>query len=148
VQDYLNGKKRTYRNKVESLAILQLRGYLICPKCSVILTGSASKGRSGKYCYTEPLLNRAVETLSSLDLIYERSDNKKKREIIGSIFPEKLVFDGLYYRTARLNEAVSLIYSIGKGFSENKKRQTEENFDLSNSVNRIGFEPMTLSLEG
>jgi hypothetical protein len=38
--------------------------------------------------------------------------------------------------------------TMEKGFSENKKRQTEENFDLSNAVNRIGFEPMTLSLEG
>jgi site-specific DNA recombinase len=235
VQDYLNGKKRTYRNKVGSLDILQLRGYLVCPKCNMILTGSASKGRSGKYYYyhcktscgtrfrseianelfskelkkfvphpgmievykaviqdefkaktkaqredikqvkqalekanselanarkllltneiepseyriiksdyekkifglesnlielskesqnIEPLLNKAVETLSSLDLIYEKSDNKKKREIIGSIFPEKLVFDGLHYRTARLNEVVSLIYSIGKVSAKIKK---------------------------
>ncbi len=27
-------------------------------------------------------------------------DVKKKRQIIGSIFPEKLVFDGINYRTA------------------------------------------------
>jgi site-specific DNA recombinase len=96
----------------------------------------------------EPFLNKAVETLSYLDKLYERADNKGKREIIGSIFPEKLTFDGFKYRTARLNEAVALIYSMGKGFSENKNGQTEENFDLSNSVIRIGFEPMTYCLEG
>ena len=62
--------------------------------------------------------------------------------------PEKLTFDGFHYRTARLNEAVELIYKLGEGFSENENGQTESNFDLSTLVNRIGFEPMTLSLEG
>jgi site-specific DNA recombinase len=51
VQDFLNGKKKTYRTKVGSLDVLQLRGYLICPKCGKLLTGSASKGRNGRYYY-------------------------------------------------------------------------------------------------
>jgi site-specific DNA recombinase len=255
VQDYLNGKKKTYRTKVGCLDILQLRGYLICPKCGKLLTGSASKGRSGKYYYyhcvsscgarfkaenandlfskelkkfvphsgmievykavlqdefrtktrsqredikqvkeslekannelanarklllsneiepteyrsiksdyekkitglesrlielskesqnIEPLLDKAVATLSCLDKLYEKADNKTKREIIGSIYPEKLVFDGFRYRTTRLNEAVELIYNLGKGFSENKKGQIEDDFDLSSVVPRTGFEP-------
>ena len=33
VQDYLDGKKKNYRTKVGSQDILQLRGYLLCPKC-------------------------------------------------------------------------------------------------------------------
>ena len=72
----------------------------------------------------EPLLDKAVATLSCFDTLYEKANNKIKREIIGSIFPEKLVFDGMHYRTARLNEAVSLIYNLGKAFSENKNGQT------------------------
>ena len=96
----------------------------------------------------EPLLNKALKTLTNLDELYERADNKGKREIIGSIYPEKLVFDGLNYRTAWLNEAVELIYKLVEGYSENKNGQTESNFDLSTSVTWIGFEPMTLSLEG
>lgn len=51
VQDYFDGKKKTYRSKVGSLDVLQLRGYLICPRCGKLLTGSASKGRNGKYYY-------------------------------------------------------------------------------------------------
>ncbi len=82
----------------------------------------------------EPLLNKALTTLTCLDKLYENADNRGKREIIGSIYPEKLVFDGFQYRTARLNEAVRLIYSLGKGFSENKNGQTESIFDLSISV--------------
>ena len=83
-----------------------------------------------------------------MDELCERADNKGKREIIGSIYPEKLVFDGFNYRTDGLNEAVELIYKLGEGFSENKNGQTELNFDLSTSVTWIGFEPMTPSLEG
>ncbi len=254
VQDYLNGKKKTYRAKVGSLDVLQLRGYLLCPRCGKILTGSASKGRNGRYYYyhcisscgarfkaenanqlfskelkklipkagmtevysavlqdefktktksqredikqvkealekanielsnarklllsneiepsdyrsikgdyekritslesrlielsketnnIEPLLNKAITTLSSLDMLYEKADNKGKREIIGSIYPEKLVFDGFQYRTARMNEAVELIYSLDKGFSQNKNGQTESFFDLSTLVPRTRFE--------
>ncbi len=36
VQDYLDGKKKTYRTKVGSLDILQLRGYITCPACGKI----------------------------------------------------------------------------------------------------------------
>jgi site-specific DNA recombinase len=89
----------------------------------------------------EPLLDKAIATLSSLDKLYEKANNQTKREIIGSIFPEKLVFDGLHYRTARLNEAVSLIYSMDKAFSENKNGQNHQNLELSSLVTRPGFEP-------
>ena len=64
------------------------------------------------------------------------------------MYPEKLTFDGFHYQTARLNEAVRLIYGMDKDFSENTNGQTEANSDLSNAVTWIGFEPMTLSLEG
>jgi site-specific DNA recombinase len=89
----------------------------------------------------EPLLNKASSTLTSLDTLYEKADNKGKREIIGSKFPEKLTFDGFHYRTARLNKAVQLIYSLDKGFSQNKNGQTEAISDLSTLVPRTGFEP-------
>jgi len=54
----------------------------------------------------EALLDNAVKSLVTLEQLYKDGDVKKKRQIIGSIFPEKLVFDGSHYRTARLNEAV------------------------------------------
>jgi hypothetical protein len=37
----------------------------------------------------EYLLGKAVTTLSSLDKVYEKANNKTKREIIGSIFRER-----------------------------------------------------------
>lgn len=47
----------------------------------------------------------------------------QRRQLIGSIFPEKLVFEKTGYRTARLNEAVQLIYAMGAAFSGNKKEK-------------------------
>lgn len=58
--------------------------------------------------------------LCRLDILYEQGKIKQKRQIVGSIFPEKLIFDGFQYRTPRLNETVRLIYTLGEG-AGNKK---------------------------
>ena len=255
VQDYLDGRKKNYRTKVGSQDILQLRGYLLCPKCGKLLTGSASKGNGGQYYYyhcssscgarfkaenandlfcrelrkyipkpgmekvyarvmntaykirtkgqredikaiteqieaanlevargrklllkeeidahdfreikrenekkievlevrlievsrvstnIEPLLEKAVSNLAHLDELYKEGDVKRKRVIIGSIYPEKLTFDGFRYRTTRVNEAVELIYALDAGFIQNETGQTKEVFDLSSVVGLPGFEP-------
>jgi site-specific DNA recombinase len=255
VQDFLDGKKKNYRTKVGSLEVLQLRGFIKCPRCGKLLTGSASRGHGGLYYYyhcssacgtrfksqhanelfagelkkyiprpgmeevfklvinevylaktknqkdeiknikTEleqlntrlskarelllsgdldgtdykeikseverkiaylednvldlncattsitVLLDKALNGLTRLDKLYEEADTKRKREIIDSMYPEKLIFDGMSYRTSRLNEAVELIYKLGKGFSENEKGQICKKADLSLLVDLYGFEP-------
>ena len=254
VQDILDGRKRIYKTKKESEE-LQLRGFLICPKCGKILTGSASKGRTGRYFYyhcvypcntrfkaqnanelflkalqkftarpgmreaykavltktyqsitskerdgrkalkddldqiqtkiskarelllrgdldaadyktikqkgekkisalearlfaspaqnpnIDELLDKILTALCQLSKLYEEGDLKRKRIIIGSIFPEKLTFNGFYYRTTRINETVRLIYMMGRELDENKNGQPEENFELSIPVAPRGFEP-------
>ncbi len=49
VQDILTGRKKAQRTKLTVDEALPLRGYLICPKCGKMLTGSASKGCKQKY---------------------------------------------------------------------------------------------------
>ncbi len=83
------------------------------------------------------LLDKALNGLTRLDILY----TKRKKEIIGSMYPEKLTFDGIGYRTSLLNEAVELIYKLGACFSENKKGQISNKTDLSSLVTRPGFEP-------
>ncbi|MEI9959392.1 MAG: recombinase family protein [Ferruginibacter sp.] len=52
VQDVLDGRKRSnYKLKVVSNASLPLRGFLLCPDCGKVLTGSASKGMTKYYSY-------------------------------------------------------------------------------------------------
>lgn len=68
-------------------------------------------------------------------------DTAKKRRLIGSIFPEKMTFDGKNFRTTRMNEAVELIFNVGKGLRKIKSGQNDEEIDLSTYVARPGFEP-------
>lgn len=51
VQEILDGRKRSVKPKIMSLDNLPLRGFLECPNCNRMLTGSASKGQMGKYYY-------------------------------------------------------------------------------------------------
>jgi hypothetical protein len=67
------------------------------------------------------LLDKALNKLTRLDKLYEEADTKRKREIIGSMYPEKLTFDGMSYRTSRLNEAVELIYKPTRVSTKAKK---------------------------
>ncbi len=257
VQDVLDGRKRHYRLKVVSNASLPLRGFLICPKCNKLLTGSASKGMTKYYSYyhctdgcscryradnvntifttelkkyiprpemielfkitlseawydqtnhlqddskqlqlqikeyedkpsyirellssrqLEPadfremkaeyttklekleaklsatnhdkldfngLLTKGVNNLLKLDYVYETGDIEKKREVISSMYPEKMTFDGFSVRTNRINEVARLIYSMDVGSIENKNRTSGNNSSLSCEVGMARFELAT-----
>jgi site-specific DNA recombinase len=262
VQDVLDGRKRKERpnTKIVSQDNLPLRGFLVCPKCNRILTGSASKGRHAIYYYyhcvsscgcryranhtndkfveelqkfkphagvidlykivvgkayknyssqqqngskllvdemkkindrltkarqlllsedidpidyrtikmecedklmrleaklaetttntsttigIDKFIDTAVSTLSHLDIIYMEASVTRKREIIGSIYPEKLCFDGNGYRTARLNEAVRLIYQINNELGTIKNRKDAALSHLSGWVAPTGIEPVS-----
>ena len=66
--------------------------------------------------------------------MYETGDIEKKREVISSMYPEKLSFDGFSLRTTRINEAVRLIYALDKDFIQNKNRTNENKSHLSCQV--------------
>ena len=87
------------------------------------------------------LVNQAVDYLAKLDKVYQDGPTIKKRQLIGSIFPEKLTFDGEIFRTTRLNEAVQLIYTLDTAFRENKNGTSDIFCDLSRKVAQPGFEP-------
>ena len=89
------------------------------------------------------LLEKAVGNLGRLDTLYEEGTVAQKRQIIGSIYPEKLVFDGFQYRTSRLNEAVRLIYTLGAGLGGNENRKGGRKKHLSSEVVPTGIEPVS-----
>jgi len=70
-------------------------------------------------------IDRGIDNLLQLDTVYEKGDIEKKREVISSMYPEKLTFDGFSLRTTRINEAVRLIYTLGVGLREIKKDKME-----------------------
>jgi site-specific DNA recombinase len=67
------------------------------------------------------MLDSAVELLCEIDSVYQVATTERKRDVVGSMFPGKLQFDGESFRTARLNEAASLIFNLGAAFSEKEK---------------------------
>jgi site-specific DNA recombinase len=90
-----------------------------CEKKIAVLESKLFDRDSSDY-KIDHLLENAINVIGKLDCLYVDGDIKKKRQIIGSIYPENLIFDGIDYRTARLNEAIELIYSIDKCFSGKK----------------------------
>jgi len=91
-------------------------------------------------------IDRALTTLSKLHTLYNGSDTAAKRNIIGSIYPEKLCFDGLHYRTAKMNEAARLMFLINSQLGSKKNRTKLDFSSLSNSVAGAGLEPTTFGL--
>lgn len=258
VQDVLNGNKRPVAKKANSLELLPLRGFLICPLCDRTLTGSASRGRHGKqyhyyhcqgsFCkfrfkakelntYFEKhllkyklseqsaelfkmiitdvfqrsnrvqsndrdqilalleeqeailssarkkyvkdeiddddfieikkdcnssikkleeqlaempnsrqdlkplqnLLNVVMERYKNIDKRYLKAENDEKRQIVGSMYPENILFDGKGHRTPRMSEPLGLILLINKRLSGIKKGEKLCLKNLSPLVARRGL---------
>ncbi len=96
----------------------------------------------------DALLERACSRIGQLETLYLNGTVEEKRQLIGSVFPEKLCFDKQSYRTARLNEAVSMIYKLGAAFSALNEKAPDESGALYHEVTLLGLEPSTYSLEG
>jgi site-specific DNA recombinase len=66
--------------------------------------------------------------------------------MIGSIYPENLIYDGIGFRTTRINEAVQLMYLINEQLDSNKKETNQNISDLSLMVECQGQQSNTYSL--
>jgi site-specific DNA recombinase len=116
-----------------------------CEKNLIIL--EAKLTGFGKPTYDlDECIDKALFTFSRLNITYLEADTTVKRKIIGSIYPEKLCFDGNAYRTARLNEAASLIYLINNKLRAKKNRTKLDFSSLSDQVAGAGLEPTTFGL--
>ena len=94
----------------------------------------------------ENKLKNAVNVLLNLDLLYKNGNITLKREIIGSMFPEKLSFDGMQHRTTRINEIASITCLISKDLQRKKKWINDEKSCLPTWVGPAGLEPATKRL--
>ena len=84
-----------------------------------------------------------VSLLKEIDKIYKDTNAQGKQNIIGSIFPERLIFENNQYRTPKLNSVVSLICN-NNGRSKGSKKRKHTFLDvLSCKVGPLGIEPST-----
>ena len=86
--------------------------------------------------------------LCNMGKLFTTATLEQKYRMIGSTFPKKLVFEKGQVRTIGEEEVPTLLIKPGTDF-RNKKTQGQNKSDPEyNRVIWIGFEPMTLSLEG
>jgi site-specific DNA recombinase len=76
-----------------------------------------------------------------LSSLYCLSGVSAKQELIRSIFPEKLSFDGEICRTERINDVLRFILQIDKDLPENKRGDFSNKLELSRLVAPAGIEP-------
>ncbi len=69
----------------------------------------------------DSLLEYGLNKLSGLGSRYVEGTVKERREILSSIFPENIVFDGEVYRTPRVNAVAILIYQKTSNLTSKKK---------------------------
>lgn len=84
-------------------------------------------------------IRHAVRLLKNLPEYYTEAGLAAKRQIIGSIFPEKLIFEKNSYRTTRRNEVIELICRTAKDLERSGNKKAPSKKELSNSVPRTGF---------
>lgn len=86
---------------------------------------------------------QSIKQIVNLEQIYHNSDVAAKIKLLGSIFPEKLIFDGSKCRTTRINELLWQTLLIDKGFPKTKSGQNFPMLDLSTRVVSTGIEPVS-----
>jgi site-specific DNA recombinase len=92
----------------------------------------------------DAMLKYGTYFFENLDQLYFTGDLVIKQQIVGSMFPEKLIFENNSYRTAQANPLLSLICSTGGAFSDSQNKKSRKNPALSCSAPPSGLEPETL----
>jgi site-specific DNA recombinase len=88
-------------------------------------------------------IKNAILIIPQLLESYRNSDVREKKKLIGSIFPQKFVFENDKVRTTELTEAYALILNNSKGFEKQKSGQNKYFNCLSALVVMEGIEPPT-----
>ena len=89
----------------------------------------------------EPKIRYSISLLDNMERFIRDAPVETKIKLLGSIFPEKIEFDGKNYRTNGYNKVLDLIYQQTNELREPKK-ENEERFDsFPASVPRAGVEP-------
>ena len=89
----------------------------------------------------ESKIDGCIELLSNIENLYIQRDTATKQRIIGSIFPQKMVYEKNSVRTLEMNRVVSLILNAGRTSGGGKKGKHTEFGVLSCGVEPEGIEP-------
>ena len=86
-------------------------------------------------------IDYSVNIINNLTNIMRDGSVEMKIKVLGSMFPEKIEFDGIKYRTKSYNKVLDLIYQQTNELRGDEKEKGERQKSFSNSVPRAGVEP-------
>ncbi len=92
--------------------------------------------------YTQ-YLKKGIDLLGNMRAFYSNADIMAKRKLIGSTFPDNLIFSKEKCRTASINKAILLIMNTDKGSRKQKTDVLFKNLMYTGTVESIGVEPTT-----
>lgn len=104
----------------------------------------AAERKDNRIIHIEPLVRGAILNLTRLQTIYLQSDSYEKKELIGSMYPEKFTLEQLEHRTAPVGEFYNCIYQINSKLKGKKNGQAVKNLRLPSLAPEAGLEPATL----
>ena len=87
----------------------------------------------------------SINLIENLGDVFREATPEVKLKIIGSIFPEKVEFDGKNYRTNSYNQILDYIFQNTNQLQEKKKRTENDSNNHSQSLLGcpVGLEPTT-----
>jgi len=85
-------------------------------------------------------LKSGVSMLTDFQKHYNLSTIQEKKELISSIFPKNIEFDGEICRTERINDVLRCILQIDKGLTNKKRGQFSKYLSLSSLVETPALE--------
>ena len=89
----------------------------------------------------EPKLEYTMSLINNIDKYIRDAPVALKIKLLGSMFYEKIEYDGKNYRTKNYNQVLDLIYQQTSELRGEQNEKGESFSTLSNSVPRIGLEP-------
>ena len=89
-------------------------------------------------------LSYSINLIGNLGTFFQSAPCEVKIKLLGSIFPEKLEFDGKNYRTKSYNKMLDIIYQETKQLQGRKKRKSLKKSGDFARVPKAGLEPARL----
>lgn len=89
-------------------------------------------------------LSYGINLIGNLSNFFQSAPYEIKVKLLGSIFPETIVFDGKSYRTKSYNKMLDIIYQETKQLRGGKKKKSPKNEGDFGLVPKAGLEPARL----
>ena len=89
-------------------------------------------------------LSYSINLISNLGTFFQSAPCEVRIKLLGSMFPEKIEFDGKNYRTKSYNKMLDIIYQETKQLQGHKKKKSPKNTGDFGRVSKAGLEPARL----